>query len=43
MIIKPKAKKEHQVDDDENKNIFVRTTEGYTLEDDLAATEKMRQ
>ena len=36
----PNAKKEHQVYDDENKNIFVRTTEGYTLEDDLAATGK---
>ncbi len=30
----PKAKKEHQ-EYDNNINIFVRTTEGYTLEDDL--------
>ena len=36
----PNAKKEHQVYDDKNNNIFVRTTEGYTLEDDLAATGK---
>lgn len=34
----PKAKKEHQLYDDEYENIFVRTTDGYTLEDDLAAT-----
>ena len=31
------AKNEHQVYDDTYKNIFVRTTEKYTLEDDLAA------
>ncbi|MFR5525461.1 DUF2813 domain-containing protein [Holdemania filiformis] len=36
----PNAKQEHQTYDDENENIFVRTTEGYTLEDDLAATGK---
>lgn len=33
----PNAKNEHQVYDDTYKNIFVRTTEKYTLEDDLAA------
>ena len=31
-----KAKKEHQVYDETYENIFVRTTEKYTLEDDLA-------
>ena len=36
----PNAKQEHQTYDDENENIFVRTTEWYTLEDDLAATGK---
>lgn len=39
----PNAKKEHQVYDDKYKNIFVRTTEGYTLEDDLAATGENEQ
>lgn len=34
----PNAKKEHQVYDDEHGNIFVRTTEEYTLEDELIAT-----
>lgn len=33
----PNAKNEHQVYDDTYENIFVRTTEKYTLEDDLAA------
>lgn len=36
----PKAKKEHQAYDEQYENIFVRTTEKYTLEDDLVATGK---
>jgi len=35
----PKAKKEHHLYDND-KTIFVRTTEGYTLEDDIATTKK---
>ena len=34
----PKAKKKHDVYDND-KTIFVRTTVGYTLEDDIAATD----
>lgn len=36
----PKAKSEHDKYDSEHENITVRTTIGYTLEDDLVATEK---
>lgn len=39
----PKAKEEHEVYDTENKNIFVRTTEGYTLEDDIINTGNNRE
>lgn len=39
----PNAKKEHEVYDNENNNIFVRTTEGYTLEDDLVNTGNNKQ
>ncbi|NMB10123.1 MAG: AAA family ATPase [Tissierellia bacterium] len=34
----PKAKEDHDIYDVENANVFVRTTKGYTLEDDLASS-----
>lgn len=33
-----KAKRDHDIYDEENSNIFIRTTKGYTLEDDIVDT-----